>query len=391
MLSLMLTRWLLGYARFTVHGGSPERFLNQCARSGIVLWDIRSGENSGACVAARRYRSLRVCAKKSGSRLKVRERHGFPFATAGIRRHRGILVGAVLAALIFYVLSLHVWCIEVKGNTTIPTQEIRAALAEMGITNGTRKKKVDPQMVQQALMIKFPEIGWLSVNTLGCNAEVTLQEKTEKPPIAQKDYSVCNLKASASGQIVLLEVYTGTAQVKQGDAVVAGQLLVSGVVEDIYGTTTLRRAAGKIIAETSRTLTVEVDMKRNVVEETGKVVTRRSFHLFNACIPLSFVGKPQGDYRPEGQLTQIKLMNSVLPISVYEENWIQQATVPVTLNKEQAIREAEQRLLQQEKELKNVEIISQTASDKIVGSKLIYTANVKCRENIAQESEIIIK
>jgi similar to stage IV sporulation protein len=392
MISLSLTRWLLGYARFSVIGGSPERFLNHCARSGINLWDIRGGKQPGACVAAGRYRFLHACARKAGSKLKVREKHGLPFATMGVRKRRGILAGAALFVAIIYVLSLHVWCIEVSGNTTIPSQAIEAELAELGVTSGTLKKNVEPLMLQQKLMLKFPQISWLSVNTRGCNAEVSLQEKTERPQLIIKDNRACNIKAASTGQIISLEVYTGTAQVKEGDAVVEGQLLISGVVENDQGISRLEHASGKIIAETTRTMTAEVELKRSVIQPTGKVVTRRSFHFFSACVPLTLISKPTGDYRAEGTNTEIKLMNSVLPIRLYEENWIEQYTAAVTLTREQALKEAEKLMTQKEKdELKDAKIISRNVSDKIVGSKLIYTSLVKCDENIARESEILIK
>ncbi len=392
MISLKLTRWFLGYARFSVKGGSPERFLNQCARSGVNLWDIRGGGNCGACVAAGSYRSLHSCARKAGCRLKVQERHGFPFATKGIRKRRGLLAGAALAAAVIWALSMNVWSIEVSGNTTIPTQAIKNELAAMGVACGTPKRNVDPQMLQQRLMLKFPQIGWLSVNTIGCSAEVRLQEKTEKPPIVEKEYSVCNIKAAATGQIVSLKVYTGTAQVKEGDAVVEGQLLISGVVENNQGVASLRHAAGEIIAETTRTMTEEVALNRTETRQTGRVVTQRSFNIFGIRVPLTLAGKPNGNYRAEGLLTEVRLMNSVLPMSIYEENWVEHDSYSYTLSREQAIRLAEKQIEQRaHTELKDAQVISQSASGKIDDSKLIYTVNLKCRENIAQESEILIK
>ena len=392
MLSLKLTRWLMGYAQFSVIGGSPEKFLNQCARNGIYLWDIRGGKNCGACVAAGKYRVLRGCARRAGLRLKVGKRHGFPFATMGIRKRRGILAGALVFVAVLGLLSMRVWCIEIVGNDSIPTAQIKAELAGMGVTTGTMKSKLEPQMIQQSLMLKFPQVGWMSVNTRGCTTEIRLQEKAERPPMETKDTRPCNIKASATGQIIFLEAYAGTAQVKEGDAVVEGQLLISGVVEDEKGTVTLKHAAGKIIAETSRTFTEEVELKRSVIEQTGQAVTQRSLNFFGARVPLSFVGKPTGNYRAEGTFTEIKLMNSILPVSLYEEKWVEEHTVNITLTREQARKEAEKQMKQKlDRELNGAKVISAVGNDNIIDSRLIYTEIVKCEQNIAQESEILIK
>lgn len=392
MISLCLTRWFMGYVRFSILGGSPERFLNFCARSGINLWDIRGGTNCSACVAAGKYRDLRPCARRAKSKIKVLERHGFSFTTKGIRKRRGLLVGTLLFIAVLYLLSARVWSIEVKGNTSIPTAQIQTELKELGIVPGIPKSKVQPQILQQKIMLKFTQIGWLSFNTHGCTAEVQLKEKTERPQVVQEARKIYNIKAAQTGQILNLDVYTGTAAVKQGDAVVKGQLLISGIIEDKEGRSVLRGATGKIIAATTHNLSTEVDLKRKVTGPTGKVLTRRSFSLFGVRIPLSLVEKPNGDYNTEGVHTDLMLMNSVLPISVYTEKWTELSTVDVVATKEQALDEAKKKVeIMIKEQLNDAKITSVVENSKIVESKLIYSAQIKCEENIAQESEIIIK
>ncbi len=90
--------------------------------------------------------------------------------------------------------------------------------------------------------------------------------------------------------------------------------------------------------------------------------------------------------------TDLKLMNSVLPLSVYEEKWTEQKTEDIKLTREQAIEEAKKQIQNMQKEqLKDVKITEAKSTDKITDSKLIYTVYMKCEENIAQESEILIK
>ena len=391
MFSLTLTRWLMGYVQFAIIGGSLERFLNQCARAGIYLWDIRSGQKWGASVAAGKYRALHRCARRAGCRLKVLRRRGFPFATRGIRRRRGLLVGAAAFLAILLTLSSHVWYFDVVGNSTVSTADITAELSNLGVWPGAPKRNLQPDRIQQALMLKFPQISWMSVNTRGCTAEIHIQEKKEKPPMETEDVRPCNIKAAATGQIIRLEVYAGTPAVKEGDAVVEGQLLISGIIENEGGTASLKHAAGKIMADTTRTLTAEVPLQRTGTEATGNVVTRRSLNFMGARLPLTFATKPEGNYIPEAVNTRIRLMNAVLPISLYEENWVEQKKVNVTLTREQALTEARKQILERERrEMNDAQILSSSAADKISGSRLIYTVIVKCRENIAQESEILI-
>lgn len=390
MFSLSLTRWLLGYVQFAVLGGSMERFLNQCARAGIYLWNIRGAPNCGACVPANRYRQLRCCARKAGCRLKIKKRAGLPFATMGIRRRRGMLAGAAAFAVILWVLSLHVWTIEVTGNAAISSIQMEAELATLGLRPGVKKSAVSPAELQQALMLKFPQISWMSVNTRGCMTEIALREKVEQPTPEVKDTRPCNIKAAATGQILELNVYAGAAAVRKGDAVVEGQLLISGVVTEDSGLTVLKHAAGKIMAETSRTLTAEVALSRPEVRRTGRVVAQRSLLFFGARVPLTLNTRPQGNYRAEGLYQRVRLMNSILPVSLYEENWVEEETVAVTLTEPQAVEEAKKIIERRQKEeLRDAKVLSSSGTAKIQNGKLIYTAVLKCEENIAKESEIL--
>ena len=108
-------------------------------------------------------------------------------------------------------------------------------------------------------MLRFPGVSWLTVNTQGSTAVVALAEGVEKPDM-EAWKRPCNIRSAAAGQILRMEVYAGQAEVAAGDAVTAGQLLVSGVTEDAWGGVTLHHAAARIVAETRREFTAAVPL-----------------------------------------------------------------------------------------------------------------------------------
>lgn len=388
-----MVRWLLGYVRFTVRGGSEERFLNQCARRGVYLWEITAGENAGACVSAGAYRYLRPCARRAGCRLCLRDKKGLPFFTVRFRRRPGLWAGAAVFLLVIHVLSLYVWTVRITGNSDVPTAEVESELAANGLYAGARKSGVDPHALQEKLMLQFPKIGWASVNTLGCVTEVRIQEKKDRPEIIERD-RVCNIKAAATGQILSLKVYAGTPLVREGDAVAEGQLLVSAVVEDAYGGTSLKHAAADILAETTRTFTVRVPMEKREWLPAGKVVVRRSLNLFGARIPLTLIGKPKGEYRAEAVRTGVSLFGTPLPLELCEETWTQVRGSDTKRTRPQALAEGKRQLedsVRADLSAAGAEKISSTIRDTVEKGDLVCTAIVKCRENIAKESEILIK
>lgn len=390
MFSLKLVRWLLGYVKFSLLGGNPERFYNYCARGGFCLWNIMGRRQGGACVSAHSYKRLRKYARRSGCKLKVREKHGLPFFIFHAAKHKGIFAGCIMFFLILYLLSLQVWCINISGNSKIKEKEINSALNTAGLYLGVPKNGLNTKAVEQKTMLRLPEIGWMSVNMHGSIADVSIEEKDDRPEIIDKS-KPCNIKASSAGQIISTQVNEGTLLVKKGDAVVKGQLLVSAVVEDVFGGNTLKHASAKIIAETSRPFKTEINMKRRIREPAGDFVIRSNFDFFGVSFPLTVKTKPKGTYDVSAYKTGLRLFGNLLPVSVYEEKWTRMRVKDIALTKDQAAKEAEKKLAEAEKnELKNIKVTSVKASGNVSGDKFIYTAKLTCEENIAQESEIFV-
>ena len=390
MVVLHALRWVMGTVRFSIHG-APEPFLNQCARSGISLWNIEKKEDFTACILAGGYRHLLPSARKTKCVLKVRERRGLPFRLAFLRRRKGLVVGAILAFLLVQILSLHVWSVEVSGNVGIPTAQIESVASELGLKPGVWKKDIQAKLLQEQLMNASPQTSWLSVNTSGCLIRIELEELSEKPDL-EANKRACNILAKATGQILYMEVYAGTPEVKEGDAVVEGQLLLNAVVEDTYGGNTLKHAAGKIIAATQHTFTTQVEMQKEIAQETGHIVTRRSATVFGLRIPLSFTGKPDGTYRLEAEQVRLKVMDSLLPVSFYKENWIEEMRQVVPMSQEEALQKAREEVaIQQKEQLGDATITAQQETVEVRDGVLYYRVDVNCEENIGVESEVFLQ
>ncbi len=391
MLSLKLSRWLLGYVRFDVHGGSPERFYTCCARSGAYLWNIKPGISGGACILARKYRALRSSARRAGCRLKVTERRGLPFLLYRTRGHAGLWVGGVAFCLIVYLLSLRVWCIQIPDNNSIPREKLEAELASAGLTCGAWKSSIDPQTVSERIMLKFPDIRWMSVNLRGSAADIVIRCKTEKPKIADSK-SICNIKASATGQILSMKIFAGTPAVKKGDAVTEGQLLVSAVVVDQSGGSTLTHASAEVTAETKHSFTVSVLMKKHEAVPTGQTLCRRNFEIFGARLPISLHGKPQGSWRVSAEKFDVSLFGTPLPLGMYEERWEEVRGKDSLMTKSQARAAAEAEIMKQAKSaMKDGRVTGKKITEKWGKDNLTVTALLNCEENIAKEVEIYLK
>lgn len=132
------------------------------------------------------------------------------------------------------ILSQQIWVMQVSGNRKVSEADILSVMEELGVHKGGRMKDLDIQALQIEALQKLPDLVWLTVNPEGAIAHIEVAERQPPPAVIDKS-APSNIKASRDGRIVRMEVYGGQAAVKEGDAVVRGMLLVSGVVDTSVG------------------------------------------------------------------------------------------------------------------------------------------------------------
>ena len=114
----ILKHYLIGYLNIQVEGYFIERFINICIGKGILLWNIRREKSSlmYANVSKKDFRKLKQIAKKTKSRIKIREKKGFPFILNKYRKRKLFAILLLIIIVIIFVLSKFIWNIEIVGN-----------------------------------------------------------------------------------------------------------------------------------------------------------------------------------------------------------------------------------------------------------------------------------
>ena len=85
------------------------------------------------------------------------------------------------------------------------------------------------------MLIRFPELAWVGINTKGTKVDIEVVEKVM--PIVEEMNSY-DLIASKDGVITECIVFQGVPMVKVGDIVKEGDLLIKGA--ESYNDTTYR-------------------------------------------------------------------------------------------------------------------------------------------------------
>ena len=227
-------RYLKGYVRIRLSGYSPERFLNLCKARHIIIWDLESCETSYEMnLSIRDFRKLRPLCRKARARVLITERHGLPFFLYRHRDRKMFPVGILLCVLFLYTMSLFIWNIHIEGNQAESTDVILDYLASEQILHGMPKSHADCKEIQSMLRIRFPDITWVSAEIRGTRLLIRIRENrdVEAAEPEKTEDTPRDLVASRPGIITSVLVRKGVAQVKPGDSVDTGTLLVSGAVE----------------------------------------------------------------------------------------------------------------------------------------------------------------
>ncbi len=389
---LKIIRWIYGYVLFIVRGGNIEKFINLSVKNRINFWDVkRSGDTLYSKVIAREYKDLHKASRQTKSQVRVKRKYGLPFILNKYRFRLGFFIGIFLYAGMIYVLSLYVWNVKVTGNENISSEEILQAMSELGVSSGTLKSHIDVPLVNQYAMIKLPGMSWLSINISGSYAEISVKEKAKIPEVVAED-KPCNIKANFDGQIERIETYKGTCIVGVGDAVVKGQLLINGVVEDYFGSNSFVHADGKVFAKTRRKFSEEIITSKMQCIDTGKVINRYKVKILGVEIPFRLWENTDDTYRLEIENYKLNLFGVNLPVSVYTERWYEQVCDIKEVSFEEAKKEAIDSInTKRVNEFPNIQILGENNREFDKDGRRFVEVEYICIEDIGNKEEILFE
>jgi len=341
MFLVHLWNYIRGYVIIIVTGRSIERFINICSNRYILLWDIVRTDAASAEMKAsiRGFRLMRPAAKKSGCRVHIKKRCGLPFFLHRFKRRKGFKVGMVIfSALLILSVSI-IWDIEIIGSKPEMIPEIMSVLNADNIGRGSFKLKLDPKIIAKKIAVNVEQIAWVGVEIKGVKLFITIKDSIE-PPVLIKNNEAFNIVAKRDGLVKKVEVYAGTALIKEGETVKKGQVLVSGRLESKnpeFGTRDVH-ALGKIIARTWYEESMPISMVYTQKLETGRTHKTVYFRFLDRRFKISGGHLPFEMYET---VTEEKIITGPfglkLPIGLTVENNSEIVEKQVDLTLDEAI------------------------------------------------------
>lgn len=345
-----LARVLFGYVRVAVRGVRPAQAISALAAADVPFSGTAPEGDYAIAVTVpeRRLAQVRALAARCGCTVDEIARGGMPGLLRRVWRRRAFAALLALAVGAVLVSSLFIWDVEVTGNARVSTGELLRALEDSGVYPGAYWPALSNDLVRNRMILKIPELQWLTVQMHGSAARVVVREKTDAPEVVDNDEAV-SIYAAADGFVLELQVLGGEARVAPGELVTQGQLLVTGAVRDALGGVRAAHALGSVRGRALYTLTAAAPLTETARADTGRARTRWALVIGKKRINFY-----QSSGIPDGECVKIKDEYALaipgvfrLPLSLVRERTQTYETRPRAVSVETAREALEQALTAQ--------------------------------------------
>lgn len=230
--------------------------LENLNRAGIPVFTVKAKDGVRVILDLNRrdYKKARAICRKRGEKLRLLKRTGIYWSLKAIAKRPLLLFGLAVLIMAGALLPSRVLFVQVEGNQTVPDNRILAAAQELGLGFGALRRDIRSERLKNALLEEIPQLQWVGVNTRGCVAVIRVRERSpvEVLPV---EPAVSSIVAAADGIILSATATRGNLLCQPGQAVTAGEVLISGYTDSGF-CIRATRAQGEVYARTRHVLSV---------------------------------------------------------------------------------------------------------------------------------------
>lgn len=271
MLIKIILGYITGYLRIEVTGYYIERFINLCNNNHILIWNIKKIEKVGVLlnIEISKLKDVIKIAKQVKCKIKIKKKKGIPFILNKYKKRKVFVISLIIIIIAIIISSNFVWNIQIKVEEEKQIDGIYEDLKEAGLQTGKLKSKINSKEIINKIRLKRNDIAWMGIELNGTNAIVKIVKATKKPDIIdENEYS--NIVSNKEGIITKINAQKGTAQVKVGDTVSKGTILIGGWMEGKYTGVRYVHSQGEVEAKVWYTESKKILYNSIEKQETGK-------------------------------------------------------------------------------------------------------------------------
>ncbi|MBF8982003.1 sporulation protein YqfD [Lutibacter sp. B2] len=393
MLVVRIWNFFRGYVFIRIEGLHLEKFINYTISKGIYLWDIMRIDYTTleAKIGLRGYKELRHIVKKSGCKVKIKTKIGYPFFLHRIKVRKMFMIGFIISIIMVCGITSFVWDMEITGNDKIPKEKIEEYISERGLKIGVCKYRVDLSDIENNMMIDIENLAWAGIHFKGTKVIVEIVENVNIHKEISKDLP-CNIVAKKDGVIEKIIAKNGDALVRKGDVVKKGQELITGIINREDMDVRYVHGLGEVIAKTYYEENDKISLVKVKKVETGNKIVKRTIKIGNTETTLGASEIPYKDViikKTDKSLSRWR--NIKIPVEIIKEEYYEAIKIKEKIDKSVAKKSlAEKMEVDLVKKMPlNVQIINKDIIFYEEGNIIKAKLTIEASENIGEQQEII--
>ena len=242
--------WLSGWVEVRLTSAEPACALRRLAEK-FTLTDIVWEDELTVRFSVLRKEWAFICAlaKAGTDRYELLSIRGLPLLLRKGFAYPLICTAIGLAIFATWYIPGRILFVQVEGNRNLSAEQILEGAENCGLCFGTERETLRSEQIKNHLLEQMPELCWVGVNTVGCRAVITVQERQQE----QMGESVLpgNIVAGCDAMITAITATAGNSLVDIGAAVKKGDVLISGYT-DLGFCTHVEAAEGEVYGITQR-------------------------------------------------------------------------------------------------------------------------------------------
>lgn len=339
-----LRRVFRGELLVEISGKNVESLLNAALAQGVHLRAVTrlsADTISVRLLLADIYR-LRYIARDHHCRIHIKSRRGLPFFLAFLRRRPLLPACAALGCLALAFLASLVNTVEVTSPYALAPADIsrvRGLAEEAGLRENSSRWRMDLEAAEQYILDGFRELFYVEIFEHGSTLEIRVVKRVDVPE-EEQPRGPGNIVAASAGVIQDVLVRRGTAAVRAGDTVKAGDILIYGVSGSV-----LLAADGIVNATVYAEGYGECPERQTIAEPTGNRTSAVALRLKGGA-SLTVLGRssaPYQNYARHETVETMRLWRKIpLPVEVvfYEMTELTERTLSYTPQEARRLAEA---------------------------------------------------
>ena len=218
----------------------------------------------------------------------------------------GVLIGVFIGIIFSLFISNYTWQIQVYGTEMLSTNDIIDVLAENNVRIG-KINLISSEEIEEILLKNYDRIAQVSVIKQGTAIVINLSEK-----LVYNETEYAPIYAKFNGIIRNINIVTGTTNVKVGDYVNVGDILVLPFNLTASGEKVSVEPIAEIKADIFMVNVSELPRVETVLQRTGNSKIVYDYKLFNFHI---FSGRGENSFALFETVSYNENIGILLPFS----------------------------------------------------------------------------